>query len=280
MAFQDKRPAKRVTTGIRSTNEYYGSKGTSAISRGMRGSRPSGAPNPAATTRLMSADAAYYKEKTPWATEPQGNIVSVVIRDQRELKQQVEYVLGLIRQGKSVSIQAPAEGHDEIRTTLRNAAQKAGVLKKFKVQLLTIPDATGSVVVTDAPPDPVDSERRLPKKNVDAPLVSDLQGLQTESAPTLPDMSGGALQVTDSNDTIGAAAVAAFKGAQPDRLPSNEPSPTFDAAGTVNITEPPAKSAEAMPLSEDDAAAIADVPKPTRRRRGNRFATTETEGNA
>ena len=268
MAFGDKKAKRRpVTTGIRSTNEYYASSSGSALSRGMRGSRPSGIPLPKPANTVTSADTAYYREGKPVGqAKASPDTAEITIRNQWELQQSLEKILGLARQGKPIRIVAPAEGHEEITTALRNAARRAGTLKKFRVQLVAFPSATDQVEyaipVTEAPPDPSDAERNLPKANVAAPLASEVA---VEDKPPVSefDTDGDSLAVTGSNSTIGPEAIAAFTGRSVKTADDTE---VFDRAGTVNVTESLATAA-VTPLNEDEQEAMAPTSSRKRRRR-------------
>lgn len=280
MAFGDKKAKRRpVTTGIRSTNEYYASSSGSALSRGMRGSRPSGIPLPKPTNTVTSADTAYYREGKPAGqTKASPDTAEITIRSQQELQRSLEQILGLVRQGKTVRIVAPAEGHEEITTALRNAARKAGTLKKFRVQLVALPSAASrvedAISVTEAPPDLPDAERNLPKANVAAPLASEVVVVEDRPPASEFDTDGGSLAVTDSDSSIGPEAIAAFTGRT--FKTSEADAEVFDRAGTVNITEPPAPAA-ATPLSEDEREAMAPEQTSKRSRRRRRFSTPTDE---
>jgi hypothetical protein len=279
--FKKKSTRRPITTGIRSTSEYYASDSGSAISRGMRGSRSAGIPLPKSTSTLTSADVAYYREGKP-ASEKQGKakaaatMVEITIRDQKELQAAVEQVIGLIRQGKKVRITAPAEGHTEITTALRNAARRAGALSKFKVQLVA-PTAVNAVpdfvAVTDSPPDLPDAERNLPKSSVTAPLASEAaDGVDSPPVSEL-EQDRGFLPVTNSDETIGSAAIAAYTG-KPIKSAGNEDDKVFDQAGTVNVTETPDA---APPLSDEDRDAMSPVSESTGKKRRRRFSTPVEE---
>lgn len=279
--FKKKSTRRPITTGIRSTNEYYASASGSALSRGMRGSRPAGIPLPKSTSTLTSVDTAYYREGKP-ASEKRGKakdtaaMVEITIRDQKELQAAVEQVIGFVRQGKKIRITAPAEGHTEITTALRNAARRAGAISKFKVQLVS-PTAVDSVpdfvAVTDSPPDLPDAERNLPKSSVTAPLASEVAGVADSPPVSELEQDRGFLPVTDSDETIGPAAVAAYTG-RPLKTAGNESEKVFDQAGTVNITEAPDV---VPPLSDEDRDAMSPVSEPAGKKRRRRFSTPTEE---